>query len=61
MNLRYILVDLGTVEVMEDLTTVQRQVLKGALLQLGLELMDDKKTVLIEKIKNLKDIDTTPV
>lgn len=53
MNLRYILVDLGTVEVMEDLTTVQRQVLKGALLQLGLELMDDKKTVLIEKIKNV--------
>ncbi|MBC7605573.1 MAG: helix-turn-helix transcriptional regulator [Burkholderiales bacterium] len=53
MNLRYILVDLGMVEVMNDLTLQQREALKIALLQSGLELMDDKKTVLIEKIKNV--------
>lgn len=53
LDLRYVILDLGTVEVMDDLTTVQRQKLKIGLLQSGLELMDDKKSVLIEKIKNI--------
>ena len=46
-------VDLGTVEVIDDLTIKQRNELKLGLLKSGLELMDDKKSVLIEKIKNV--------
>jgi AraC-like DNA-binding protein len=53
LGLHFIVVDLGEVEIMEDLTTLQRALLKAALLESGLELMDDKKAVLIEKIKNV--------
>jgi AraC-like DNA-binding protein len=53
LGLHFIVVDLGEVEIMEDLTTLQRDLLRAALLESGLELMDDKKAVLIEKIKNV--------
>ncbi|MFL5729226.1 MAG: AraC family transcriptional regulator, partial [Cytophagaceae bacterium] len=52
LGLHFIVVDLGEVEVMESLTALQREKLKISLLNAGLELMDDKKAVLIEKIKN---------
>ncbi|HEY5570469.1 MAG TPA: AraC family transcriptional regulator [Bacteroidales bacterium] len=52
LGLHFILVELGEVEVMEDLSLEQREELKTALLDVGLELMDDKRAVLIEKIKN---------
>lgn len=50
LGLHFILVDLGEIEIMEDLSDDQRQALKKALLPSGLELMDDKRAVLIEKI-----------
>ncbi|MET0760105.1 MAG: AraC family transcriptional regulator, partial [Flavobacterium sp.] len=53
LKLHYIVVDLGIVEILEDLTPEQRQQLKIALLKSGLELMDDKKAILIEKIKDV--------
>lgn len=53
LGLHYIVVDLGEIEIMENLTMSQRELLKKALLDSGLELMDDKKAVLIEKIKNV--------
>lgn len=53
LKLNYVVLDLGTVEVQDDLTSDQRQKLKSGLLKAGLELMDDKKAVLIEKIKNV--------
>ncbi|WP_298223821.1 AraC family transcriptional regulator [Flavobacterium sp.] len=53
LGLHYVMVDLGTVEIMEDLTEKQREALKRTLLLSGLELMDDKKAMLIEKIKNV--------
>lgn len=53
LGLHYVILDLGTVEVMDDLTLDQRHKLKTALLKSGLELMDDKKAVLIEKIKSI--------
>src|SRR6185436_10658761 len=37
--------------IMEDITEQQREQLKSALLQSGLELIGDKKSILIEKIK----------
>jgi len=52
LGLHYIVVDLGEVEVMEDLSTLQREALKFNLLGSGLELMEDKKAILIERIKN---------
>jgi AraC-like DNA-binding protein len=51
-GLHFIFHDLGEVEIMEDLSEEQRGQLKTALLDIGLELMDDRKAMLIEKIKN---------
>ena len=53
LGLHFILVDLGEVDIMENITTEQRGQLKTALLNSGLELMDDKRAVLIEKIKSV--------
>ena len=53
LGVHFILVDLGEVDVMENISTEQREQLKIALLNSGLELMDDKRSVLIEKIKNV--------
>ncbi len=53
LNLHFIVVDLGEVEIMESLDNEQLKELKKALLETGLELMDDKKAMLIEKIKNV--------
>ncbi len=52
LGLHYIVVDLGEVDVMEDISDEQRNQLKIDLSHLGLELLDDKRIVLIEKIKN---------
>ena len=52
LGLHYIVVDLGEVEIMETITDEQRELLKAGLQNSGLELMDDKRAVLIEKIKN---------
>jgi len=49
MGLHYVMVDLGTVEIMEDLTEMQRERLQRTLQLSGLELMDDKKAMLIEE------------
>ena len=53
LELHFIVVDLGEVEIMEKITTEQREALKSGLLNSGLELMDDKRSVLIERIKNV--------
>jgi YesN/AraC family two-component response regulator len=46
-------VDLGEVETNESLTSHQLEQLKLALQQSGLELMDDRKAILIGKIKSI--------
>ncbi len=51
LGLHFIVIDLGEVEVMEDISLEQRAQLKAGLLGSGLELMDDKRGILIEKIK----------
>ncbi|OFZ08191.1 MAG: AraC family transcriptional regulator [Bacteroidetes bacterium RIFCSPHIGHO2_02_FULL_44_7] len=53
LGLHFVVVDLGEVEVMEDLTSEQRIQLNLGLRRSGLELMDDKRSVLIEKIVNV--------
>lgn len=52
LGLHFIVVDLGEVEIMESLSPGQRELVKNALLSEGFELMDDKRAVLIERIKN---------
>jgi AraC-like DNA-binding protein len=52
LGLHFIIVDLGEVEIMEDLSPEQRALLQNELLLSGLELMDDRKGILIERIKN---------
>src|ERR1035437_8436612 len=52
LGLHFIVVDLGEVEIMESISVDQRAQLKASLFDSGLELMDDKRAVLIEKIKN---------
>ncbi|PWA07304.1 helix-turn-helix domain-containing protein [Flavobacterium psychrotolerans] len=53
LGLHFIVVDLGEVEIMENISMEQRTILKANLFNSGLELMDDKKAMLIEKIKNV--------
>lgn len=53
LGLHFIVVDLGEVEIMENISADQRAALKASLLSSGLELMDDKRSMLIEKIKNV--------
>jgi len=52
MGLHFILVDLGEVDIMENISDEQREQLKISLFNSGLELMDDKRAVLLERIKN---------
>ena len=52
LDLHYVIVDLGVVDILEDVTQEQRENLKIGLLNSGLELMDDHKAILIERIKN---------
>jgi AraC-like DNA-binding protein len=53
LGLHFIVVDLGEVEIMENMTPEQHRQLQLGLVSAGLELMDDKRAVLIEKIKNV--------
>ena len=53
LGLRYVVLELGMAEVMEEITPEQREQLKVNLLRSGLELLDNKKSILIEKIKNV--------
>jgi len=53
LGLHFIVVDLGEVEIMEKITFEKRELLRVGLLSSGLELMDDKRAILIEKIKNI--------
>jgi AraC-like DNA-binding protein len=53
LGLKYITVELGEAELVDSLSFAQREQIRTALLQSGLELMDDKKSVLIQRIKNV--------
>lgn len=50
LGLHFVVVELGEVKVMEDITTAQRSALQAGLQSSGLELMDDRRAVMIEKV-----------
>ena len=51
LGLHYSVVELGEVEIMEDLSGEVLDQLNTALKKNGFELMDDKKSILVERIK----------
>ncbi len=53
MGFHPIIVELGEVEIFESLSEKKRSQLNIALLKFGFELLEDKKSILIEKIKNI--------
>ena len=53
LGIKYAVIELGMIEIIEEITQKQREQLKANLLKSGLELLDNKKSILIEKIKNV--------
>ncbi|MCW3466062.1 helix-turn-helix domain-containing protein [Chitinophaga nivalis] len=53
LGLPFGMVELGEAEVLSTISAEQHSQLKSALLKWGLELMDDKKSILIQKVKNV--------
>lgn len=53
LGLHFVNLDLGVVDILENITQEQHEKLKENLALSGLELLDDKKSVLIERIKNV--------
>jgi AraC-like DNA-binding protein len=53
LGLHFAHIKLGEADVLENITIDQRSKLKAALALSGLELMDDKRAILIERIKNV--------
>ena len=51
LGIRYNSVELGEVDVSEKLSYNQKELLKNSLKNYGLEVVDDRRTVLVEKIK----------
>lgn len=53
LGLHCVTVDLGMVDIHENISAVQLEKLRINLLLSGLELLDNKKSILIERIKNV--------
>lgn len=53
LGIHYNTVELGEVNIPQGITDTQRNQLNQSLKRAGLELMDDKKAMLVEKIKNV--------
>ena len=53
LSLHYTTVDLGEVNLVENINMEQRDQLNRALKKSGLELIDDKRAILIQRIKNV--------
>lgn len=53
LGLAFNSIELGEVHLSKTISEIQREQLKEELHKSGLELMDDKKAILVEKIKNI--------
>ncbi len=53
LGYHWTVVELGEVEIIENVSVKEQNLLKTALLKYGFELMEDKKSMLIEKIKTI--------
>jgi AraC-like DNA-binding protein len=52
LGISYVSINLGEIELTDNIPSWQREELKLNLKEYGLELMDDAKSILVEKIKN---------
>jgi len=52
LNIKYGVVDLGVIEIFKEISPELRDILKVNLKKSGLELLDDKKSIIIERIQN---------
>jgi AraC-like DNA-binding protein len=50
---KHVFVDLGLVEILEDITEEQKETFRLNLLKAGLEVLDEKRSELIERIKDV--------
>ncbi len=53
LRLNFVSVELGMVEIQDHITDEQKETFANNLKKGGLELLDDKKNILVEKIKNV--------
>ncbi len=53
LGMDFVSIDLGTVEIPGDLTEEQKEIFRNNLKKSGLELLEDKKSILVEKIKGV--------
>jgi AraC-like DNA-binding protein len=53
LGIWYVVVDLGVIEILDEITDEQREQLKINLEKSGLELLDDKRAILVETVKNV--------
>lgn len=53
MGIFYVAVDLGFIDILDPITSEQHEELKLNLKKSGLELLDDQRSILVEKIKNV--------
>jgi AraC-like DNA-binding protein len=53
LGLHHTRVELGETEIMEDLSTELRDKLSTSLKNIGLELLDDKRNIMVERIKTI--------
>ena len=53
LGLHHAKIELGETEIMEDLSAEQLDNLNISLKKIGLELLDDKKNIIVEKIKTI--------
>ena len=52
LNIDFVVIDLGVVEVFKAISPEIREILKINLHKSGLELLDDKRSIIIERIQN---------
>lgn len=53
LGIDHVSIDLGMVEIQEDISDEQLETFAGNLKKSGLELLDDKRNILVEKIKSV--------
>ncbi len=53
LGIKYVSIDLGIIDVCDEITPDDYAALKTGLSHYGLELLDDKKAILIEKVKSI--------
>lgn len=53
LDLQYTSIELGMIDIKENISEEQKQTLKANLAMSGLELLNDEKSILVNKIKNV--------